>query len=109
MTNGESTEAEITAALEAVRTYRGPVRLDGVWSSGAWRLRWCGVLPETLNNTAGETIIRTESWDRYVKVVGMALRAREPVNLVPISALSSKPVGRQDRVGVRALDGRRSR
>ena len=109
MTNGESTDAEITAALEAVRTYRGTVRLDGFWSSGAWRLRWCGVLPESLNNTAGETIIRTKSWDRYVKVVGMALRAREPVNLVPISALSSKPVGRQDRAGVRALDGRRSR
>ena len=110
MTNGESTDAEITAALEAVRTYRGPVRLDGFWSSGAWRLRWCGVLPESLNNTAGETIIRTKSWDRYVKIVGIALRAREPVNLQdPISALPSKPVGRQDRAGVRALDGRRSR
>ncbi len=109
MTNGESTDAEVTASLQRLREFSGPTRLDGFRSSGAWRLRWCGVSPETRDNTDAETIIRTESWSRYVKVVRMALRAREPVKLPIPTFAPSKAAGRQSRSAVRALAGRVAR
>jgi hypothetical protein len=75
MTNGESTDAEVTESLRALRDFQGPVRLDGHSGSrsGTWLLRWSGVLPDYASNTDAKTIIRTESWDRYLKVVRMAL------------------------------------
>jgi hypothetical protein len=113
MTNGESTDAEVTEVLRSLREYVGIVRLDGLKTSQAWLLHWSGVLPETRDNTAEQTIIRTESWERYCRVLKLALQCREVVKL-PIAtlrlALPSKPVRREDLDGVRALgQGRKHR
>jgi hypothetical protein len=75
VTDGESTDAEVTAALEDLSKFAGLYRLDGRFRE-CWSLRWTGIFPETT-----ELIIRTRSWDRYLKVVKMALGCRRVVTL----------------------------
>jgi hypothetical protein len=87
---GESTDAEVTEALESLKQYVGIPRVDGSYNGLAWVLRWSGVSPETRDNLGPFRIVRTRHWERYVQVVKLALRVREPVRL----ALPSKPVRR---------------
>ena len=96
---GESTDAEVTEALESLKQYVGIPRIDGHYNGLAWVLKWSGVSPETRDNLGPFRIVRTRHWERYVQVVKLALRVREPVRL----ALPSKPVRREERFGVRAL------
>ena len=83
---GESTVPEVSEALEGLKAYPWPVRLDGHSHPGTWVLRWAGVSPETRDNGDSITIIRTRSWERYCLVVGMALNCRKPVVLPVYSA-----------------------
>ena len=96
MTSGESTDAEVTEALEALKAYPWPVRLDGHSHPGTWLLRWAGVSPETRDNADSVTIIRTHSWERYCRVVRMALNCRKPVVLPVYSARGQQAI-RHDR------------
>jgi hypothetical protein len=73
MTNGESTDAEVTAALAELGNFVGLYRLDGRVRE-CWSLRWTGIFPEGTG-----LIIRTHSWARYFEVVKLAVGMRRRV------------------------------
>ena len=86
MLAGESRDPEVTEAMEDLKRYVGIARSDGRYNGLAWVLRWSGVSPETRDNLGPFRIIRTLSWERYCRVVGMALSCRKPIVLPVYSA-----------------------
>ena len=83
---GESSDPEVTEALEDLKRYVGIGRIDGRYDGLTWVLQWSGVSPETRDNLGPFRIIWTRSWERYCRVVGMALNCRKPVLLPVYSA-----------------------